>query len=92
MKYRQRLFFLSNTEQKKKALSVLQDAQNYVFGAEIEYCQIACLISLGRRGEALYRLSEALVEDFDKHTTLLSWRPELAENADFQNIINGYRA
>ena len=84
--------FLFSVGQEKKALSVLQDAQNYVFGAEIEYCQIACLISLGRRGEALYRLSEALVEDFDKHTTLLSWRPELAENADFQNIINGYRA
>ena len=84
--------FLFSVGQEKKALSVLQDAQNYVFGAEIEYCQIACLISLGRRGEALYRLSEALVEDFDKHTTLLSWQPDLAESADFQSMINGYKS
>jgi tetratricopeptide (TPR) repeat protein len=83
--------FLFSVGQEKKALSVLQDAQNYVFGAEIEYCQIACLMSLGRRSEALYRLSEALAEDFDKHTTLLSWRPDLAENADFQNMINDYK-
>ena len=72
-------------------MHVLQDAQNYTFGAEIEYCQIACLISLGRRGEALYRLSEALAEDFDKHTTLLSWRPDLAQSADFQNLIKDYK-
>ncbi len=84
--------FLYSVGQEKKALSVLQDAQNYAFGAEIEYCQIACLMSLGRRGEALYRLSEALVENFDKHTTLFSWQPELAENADFQSIINGYKS
>jgi tetratricopeptide (TPR) repeat protein len=83
--------FLFSVGQEKKALSVLQDAQNYVYGAEIEYCQIACLMSLGRRSEALYRLSEALAEDFDKHTTLLSWRPDLAENADFQNMINDYK-
>ncbi len=83
--------FLFSVGQEKKALSVLQDAQNYVFGAEIEYCQIACLISLGRRGEALYRLSEALAVDFEKHTTLLTWRPDLAENTDFQNLINDYK-
>ena len=83
--------FLFSVGQEKKALSVLQDAQNYVFGSEIEYCQIACLMSLGRRSEALYRLSEALTEDFAKHTTLLSWRPDLAENADFQNMINDYK-
>lgn len=83
--------FLYSVGQEKKALTVLQDAQNYVIGVEIEYCQIACLISLGRRGEALYRLSEALAENYDKHTTLLSWRPDLAENADFQNMINDYK-
>ena len=83
--------FLFSVGQEKKALSVLQDAQNYTFGAEIEYCQIACLMSLGRRSEALYRLSEALAADFDKHTTLLKWWPDLAENVDFQNMIKGYK-
>ena len=83
--------FLFSVGQEKKALSVLQDAQNYTCGTEIEYCQIACLMSLGRRAEALYRLSEALAEDFDKHTTLLKWRPDLAQNDDFQKIIKSHK-
>jgi tetratricopeptide (TPR) repeat protein len=83
--------FLFSVGQEKKALSVLQDAQNYTFGVEIEYCQIACLMSLGRRSEALYRLGEVLAEDFEKHSTLLSWRPDLAQNVDFQNLIKEYQ-
>lgn len=83
--------FLFHVGQEKKALLVLQDAQNYTYGVEIEYGQIACLMSLGRRGEALYRLSEALTEDFEKHTTLLNWQPDLAQNTDFQNMIKEHK-
>jgi tetratricopeptide (TPR) repeat protein len=83
--------FLFSVGQEKKALAVLQDAQNYTYGSEIEYCQIACLMSLGRRSEALYRLGEVLAEDFEKHTTLLNWRPDLAQSPDFQNMINDYK-
>jgi tetratricopeptide (TPR) repeat protein len=83
--------FLFKVGQEKKALQVLKDAENYACSAEIEYCQIACLLSLGRRGEALYRLSEALAQDFDKHTALLHWQPDFAQSSDFKNLINEYR-
>ena len=75
----------------KKALRVLEDAEMYSFGAEIEYCRIACLFSMGKRSEALYRLGEALQTDFDKHETILTWQPTLAENADFQAVIKSFQ-
>lgn len=77
--------------QEKKALRVLEDAEMYSFGAEIEYCRIACLFSMGRKSEALYRLGEALQTDFDKHETVLTWQPKLAENADFQAVIKSFQ-
>ena len=77
--------------QGKKALRVLEDAEMYSFGAEIEYCRIACLFSMGRQSEALYRFAEVLQTDFDKHETILTWQPTLAENADFQAVIKSFQ-
>jgi tetratricopeptide (TPR) repeat protein len=77
--------------QEKKALRVLENAEIYTFGAEIEYCRIACLFSMGRRSEALYRLADALQTDFDKHDTLLVLQPKLAESADFQAVVKSYQ-
>ncbi|MDZ7876245.1 MAG: tetratricopeptide repeat protein [Saprospiraceae bacterium] len=77
--------------QEKKALKVLENAEIYTFGAEIEYCRIACLFSMGRRSEAMYRLTEALQTDFDKYETVLTWQPTLAENADFQAVVKSFQ-
>lgn len=83
-------FWLS-VGQQKKALQVLENADMYAFGAEIEYCRIACLFAMGRQSEALYRFSEALQTDFDKYETVLTWQPHLVENADFQAVIKTYQ-
>ena len=83
-------FWLS-VGQEKKALRVLDNAEIYTFGAEIEYCRIACLFSMGRRSEAMYRLADALQTDFDKHGTLLDLQPKLAENADFQAVVKSFQ-
>jgi tetratricopeptide (TPR) repeat protein len=83
-------FWLS-VGQEKKALRVLEDAEVYTFGAEIEYCRIACLFSMGRRSEALYRFAEVIQTDYDKHQTVLTWQPKLAENADFQAVIKSFQ-
>jgi tetratricopeptide (TPR) repeat protein len=77
--------------QEKKALKVLDNAEICTFGAEIEYCRIACLFSMGRQGEAMYRLSEALQMDFDKHETLFTWQPTLADNAEFQAVVKSFQ-
>ncbi len=77
--------------QEKKALRVLENAEIYTFGAEIEYCRIACLFSMGKHSEAMYRLTEALQMDFDKHETILTWQPNLAEDADFKAVVKSFQ-
>jgi hypothetical protein len=72
-------------------LRVLENAEIYTFGAEIEYCRIACLFSMGRHSEAMYRFAEALQTDFDKYETILNWQPNLAENADFQAVVKSFQ-
>jgi tetratricopeptide (TPR) repeat protein len=83
--------FWLNVGQEKKALRVLENAEIYTFGAEIEYCRIACLFSMGRHSEAMYRFAEALQTDFDKYETILNWQPKLAENADFQAVVKSFQ-
>jgi tetratricopeptide (TPR) repeat protein len=83
-------FWLS-VGQEKKALRVLENAEIYTFGAEIEYCRIACLFSMGRHSEAMYRLTEALETDFDKHETILAWQPTLAQNTEFQAVVKSFQ-
>jgi tetratricopeptide (TPR) repeat protein len=83
--------FWLNVGQEKKALRVLDNAEIYTFGAEIEYCRIACLFSMGRHSEAMYRLTEALQTDFDKYEVILDWQPTLADNAEFQAVVKSFQ-
>jgi tetratricopeptide (TPR) repeat protein len=77
--------------QEKKAMRVLDNAEIYTFGAEIEYCRIACLFSMGKQSEAMYRLAEALQTDYDKYETILTWQPNLAENAEFKAVVKSFQ-
>ena len=71
-------------------VKVLEKADMYAGGTEIEYCRIACLYMMGKRSEALYKLSEALQCDYETHKTLFNWQPELAEKADLQAVITAF--
>jgi tetratricopeptide (TPR) repeat protein len=83
-------YFLLNIGQIKSAMRVLDQADMYAGGTEIEYCRIACLYMMGKKNEALYKLGEALQCDYDMHKTLFTWRPELAENADLIAVIKAF--
>ena len=83
-------YFLLNIGQVKTALKVLEKADMYAGGTEIEYCRIACLYMMGKRSEALYKLSEALQCDYETHKTLFSWQPELAKKEDLQAVIMAF--
>ena len=83
-------YFLINIGQLKSALRVLDKADMYAGGTEIEYCRIACLYEMGKKNEALYKLSEALQSDYDIHTTLFDWQPHLADKADLLAVIKAF--
>jgi tetratricopeptide (TPR) repeat protein len=83
-------YFLINIGQEKMAIRALDKADEYCGGPEIEYCRIACLYSMGKKEEALYRLGEALQCDYDTHKSLFQWRPELAKNREMQAVIMSF--
>lgn len=84
-------FLLSNARG-AKALDILDEAEENAAGAELLYCRIGCLFSLGRRQEGLYWLGEALAEDFDLHRSLFDFLPELEADPDIVSMISAYTA
>jgi tetratricopeptide (TPR) repeat protein len=74
----------------EEALAVLDEGEQYSLGAEITYCRIAFLMSVGRRQEALYRLAEALAEDYEGHHMLFEVFPGLEEDMSVISLIADY--
>lgn len=83
--------FLLDAGKPKEALEVLIEAEEYAVGVELLYCRIGCLLTLGRRAEALYLLNEALDEDYARHQYLLDWMPSLAADPEVQAIITTFQ-
>ncbi len=83
--------FLLNLGAHQEALDVLTDAEEYTVGEEILYYKVICLFKMGRRKQAMNLLGEALTEDFEMHTLLLSYLPELAKDSKFNAMLNFYR-
>lgn len=83
--------FLMETNRGEEAVELLIDSEYYTVGAEIVYCRVACLFSIGKRQEALYFLGEALAEDFDMYEALFDLSPNLRYDKDVQALISIYR-
>jgi tetratricopeptide (TPR) repeat protein len=83
--------FLMTTGRETEALTLLDRAEEEAPDVELQYGRIACLFALGRRQEAIYRLGEALAEDFDKHPLLFDLIPEIELDPDVLTLILTYR-
>jgi len=84
--------FLMESGEVEEALEVLLDSEENAVATDLLYCRIACLLTMGRRAEALYWLNEALDEDFDKHKTLFEWRHDLQLDPEIQAIITAFQS
>ena len=62
-----------------------------ICAVDLLYSRVICLFNLGRRGEALYFLQEALLEDFGLHKMLFTELPHLEEDNDVLRIITNYQ-
>lgn len=82
--------FLMEEGDGSAALDVLEAGEDSVEGGEIRYYRVACLFGMGRRQEALYRLGEALLDDFDAHTALFDALPDLESDGDVLSMISDY--
>lgn len=83
--------FLMESGDLAEALEVLLEAEEHAVGADLLYCRIACLLSMGRRAEALYWLNEALDEDYDSHQYLFEWKPDLLVDPEIRAIITTFQ-
>ena len=81
---------LLEEEKVDKALELLEEAEEYAPGAELLYCRVVCLITGGKRQEALYWLGEALLEDYDMHHYLFEIIPSLREDSGVLSLISSY--
>lgn len=83
--------FLMEINRKEEALQVIIDGEEEAPDPILNYAKIACLFALGNRQEALYRLGEALAEDYDSHPLLFELIPEIELDPDVLTMILTYR-
>lgn len=83
--------FLMENGRENEALTLFDQAELEAPDVELLYGRVACLFALGRRQEGLYRLGEALAEDFDKHPMLFDLIPEIELDPDVLTLILTYR-
>lgn len=81
--------FLMQMQRSVEALYLLDEVAEQG-DPELMYGRIACLFMLGRRKEGIYRLGEALIEDFEAHSILFELIPDLAGDRDVSSMIAGY--
>lgn len=82
--------YLLKMEQGEKALALMMEAMEQSYDTSLVYGQIACLFYLGRNQEAMYRLGDALIDDFMSHDTLFTVYPPLVEEEAIHDQINVY--
>lgn len=75
----------------EEALSLLAEANETLYEAEITYSYIACLIGNGRRQEGLSKLAEVLINKYAEHTSLFDWQPLLRTDAEVNALLSLFR-
>jgi len=75
----------------QEALNLLEEANETLYEAELEYSYIACLFSNGQRKEGLAKLAEVLTENYLEHPYLFDWHPPLRSDAEVLALISLFR-
>jgi len=73
-----------------EALQILDEADDYTFGADLLYCRALILFLQKDKQAGLNLLEEALDEDFSIHTILFNLAPELEVDKDISGMIHYY--
>jgi tetratricopeptide (TPR) repeat protein len=83
--------FLFDSSDFKKAIHVIEEAEEATLSTEITYAKCVYLLYIGKRKEAMYWLGEALLEEFDLYPTLFELNPGLKEDLEVVQMIEHYR-
>jgi tetratricopeptide (TPR) repeat protein len=74
-----------------EALLILDEAEDYTYGADLLYCRAIIHFFQKERSECLSMLEEALVEHYDGHTILFDMAPELRLDKEINGMIKYYK-
>lgn len=72
----------------EESLKILDEAEEYTFGADLLYCRAMVNFFLKNKKSGLEILEEALVEDFSLHTIIFTLAPELEVDKEISSMIN----
>ena len=71
----------------EESLQILDEAEEYTFGADLLYCRAMVNFFLKNKKLGLEILEEALVEDFSLHTIIFTLAPELEVDKEISSMI-----
>ena len=71
----------------EESLQILDEAEEYTFGADLLYCRAMVNFFLKNKKLGLEILEEALLEDFSLHTIIYSLAPELEVDKEISSMI-----
>jgi tetratricopeptide (TPR) repeat protein len=74
----------------KEALEVLDEAEEYAYGADLLYCRAVVLYFLDQKNACISLLEEALEEDFELHKILYQMAPEMELDKKINALIRYY--
>lgn len=75
----------------EEASIVLEEAEDYTYGAELLYCQASILFLKNEKSTCLELLEDALMEDYNKHTVLFDIVPEIKLDKDVNGMIRYFK-
>lgn len=75
-----------------EAEQILDEAEQFTFGADLMYIRALVHIAQKERTTAIQILEEALIEDYNAHNILFTLSPELEVDKDVVSMINYYKS
>ena len=89
--WRDYISFLIKLGKKDKALIILNEADDFTFGADLLYCKGVALYLTGETKKAFEAFEEGLKEDFSQHKIIFDIEPEFLLNKELQSMISYYQ-
>jgi len=83
--------FLILAGEMNEALEVLEQALEHSTGADLLYCNAACLFLSGDRDSAVQTLRQALATDASRQTSIYRWAPALRDDAEITGLLNSFQ-
>ena len=75
-----------------EALCILDESEEYTYGADLLFCRAIALIHTGRREDGISFLEEAFEEDFSMHRIIFDISPEMEVDKEIASMIKYYKA